>query len=115
MALNEKELAVIKNVAKSTNAILQQIPVEKVDEVQDLFVAELAALKDSPKPTIVETIQLGLDAIDSGAQLAPETKQGNNFRVAMATIKAIFSILIGQGGGLIQLLSLVGKGKKALK
>lgn len=115
MALNEKELAVIKNVAKSTNAILQQIPVEKVDEVQDTFVAELAALKDSPKPTIVETIELGLNAIDAGAQIAPDTKQGNNFRIAIATIKSIFSILSGQGGGLIQLLSLVGKGKKALK
>jgi len=115
MALNEKELAVVKSVAKSTNAILQQIPVEKVDEVQDAFVAELSALKDGPKPTIVETIQLGLDSLDAGAQIAPDNKQGNNFRTAMTVIKSIFSILVGQGGGLIQLFSLIGKGKKALK
>ena len=115
MRLNEKEFAVIRSVAKSTNAILQQIPVEKVGEVQDVFLAELSALKDAEKPTIVETIQLGLDAIDAGAHIDPDTKQGNNFRVAMTVFKSIFSILIGQGGGLIQLFSLIGKGKKALK
>lgn len=115
MSLNEKELNVIKSVAASTNAILQQIPVEKVDEVQDAFIQALSDLKDAPKPTIVETIKLGLDAIDAGAQIAPDNKQGNNFRSAMAVIKGIFSIISGQGGGIFQLFSLVGKGKKALK
>ena len=115
MALTEKELKVIESVALSTNAILQQIPVEKVDEVQDAFIAKLSALKDTPKPTIVETIGFGLDSLDAGAQLAPDNKQGNNFRTATSVIKAIFALLAGQGGGLIQLFTLIGKGKKALK
>jgi len=115
MALTEKELNVIDSVALSTNAILQQIPVEKVDEVQDAFIAKLSSLKDAPKPSIVETIGFGLDSLDAGAQLAPVNKQGNNFRTATSVIKAIFALLAGQGGGLIQLFSLIGKGKKALK
>lgn len=115
MALTEKEVALVKNVALSTNAILQQIPVEKVDEVQDLLVSELNALKDGPKPTIVETIQYGLNALEAGAAIAPGNKHGNNFRTAMGVIQAIFSLLAGKGGGLIQLFTLIGKGKKALK
>lgn len=115
MALTSKEVDVIKAVAVSTNAILQQIPVEKVDEVQDLFIAELSALKDAPKPNIVDTIGYGLNAIEAGANLAPANKQGDNFRAAIGVIKGIFAILTGNGGGLIQLFSLIGKGKKALK
>lgn len=115
MALTEKELKVIDSVALSTNAILAQIPVEKVEEVQTAFVSKLTSLKGQPKPSVVDTIGLGLDAIDAGAQIAPATKQGDNFRTAMAVIKSIFSLLAGQGGGLLQLFSLIGKGKKALK
>jgi len=115
MALTDKELNVIKTVALSTNAVLQQIPVEKVDEVEEAFIAELVSLKTSPKPSIVETIGFGLDALDAGAQLAPATPQGDKFRTATTVIKAIFSILAGQGGGLFQLFSLIGQGKKALK
>lgn len=115
MALTTQEKELIANVAKSTNAILAQIPVDKVEEVQTELITQLASLKNQPKPTIVETIQFGLDALDSGAKIAPATKQGDNFRTATTVIKAIFSILAGQGGGLIQLFSLIGKGKKALK
>lgn len=115
MALTTLEKELIDNVALSTNAILAQIPAEKVGEVQEQLIAKLAELKNAPKPTIVETIQYGLDALDSGAKIAPNNKQGNNFRTAMVVIKAIYSILAGQGGGIIQLFSLIGKGKKALK
>ena len=115
MALTQKELELVDAVAVSTSAILAQIPVEKVDEVQTELISKLAELKGQPKPSIVDTISFGLDAIDKGAALAPANKQGDNFRTAMTVIKAIFSILIGQGGGLIQLFSLIGKGKKALK
>lgn len=115
MALTNLEKELIDNVAKSTNAILAQIPVEKVEEVQTQLISKLAELKEQPKPSIVDTIQFGLDALDSGAKIAPANKQGDNFRTATTVIKAIFSILVGQGGGLIQLFSLIGKGKKALK
>jgi len=115
MALTTDEAALVDAVALSTNAILQQVPVDKVDEVQQEFVTKLASLKGQAKPSIVDTIGLGLDALDKGAALAPATKQGDNFRVATSVIKSIFSLLAGQGGGLIQLFSLIGKGKKALK
>lgn len=115
MALTKQEIELIDAVATSTNAILAQIPVEKVDEIQTELVTKLAELKGQPKPTIVETIGFGLDALDKGAQLAPSTPQGDKFRTATSVIKAIFSLLAGQGGGLIRLFSLIGKGKKALK
>lgn len=115
MALTVKEKELIDAVAISTNAILAQIPVEKVDEVQTALITKLSELKGQAKPTIVETIGFGLDALDKGAAIAPATKQGDNFRTAMTVIKSIFSILAGQGGGLLQLFSLIGKGKKALK
>lgn len=115
MALTVQELELIDNVAISTNAILAQIPVEKVDEVQTEFISKLNSLKGQEKPSIVDTIQFGLDALDSGAKIAPATKQGDNFRTATTVIKAIFSIIAGQGGGILQLFSLIGKGKKALK
>ena len=115
MALTQQELELVDAVALSTNAILAQIPIGKVDEVQTELVSKLASLKGQPKPTIVDTIGFGLDALDKGAAIAPATTQGDKFRTATTVIKAIFSILAGQGGGLLQLFSLIGKGKKALK
>lgn len=115
MALSAQELELIDNVALSTNAILAQIPIDKVEESQEAFVAKLNSLKGTPKPSIVETIGFGLDALDSGAKIAPSNKQGDNFRVATSVIKSIFSLLAGQGGGFLQLFSLIGKGKRALK
>ena len=115
MALTTQELELIDAVAVSTNAILAQIPVVKVDEVQTELVSKLASLKGQPAPSIVETIGFGLDALDKGAAIAPATVQGDKFRTATSVIKAIFSLLAGQGGGLLQLFSLIGKGKKALK
>jgi hypothetical protein len=115
MALTKQEVELIDAVATSTNAILAQIPVEKVDEVQTELINKLAELKGQPKPSIVDTIGFGLDALDKGAAIAPANKQGDNFRTATSVIKAIFALLAGQGGGLIQLFSLIGKGKKALK
>lgn len=115
MALTTQEVELIDAVAVSTNAILSQIPVDKVDEVQTELVAKLASLKGQTKPTIVETIGFGLDTLDKGAALAPATAQGDKFRTAVSVIKSIFALLAGQGGGLIQLFSLIGKGKKALK
>lgn len=115
MALTTQEVELIDAVAVSTSAILAQIPVDKVDEVQTELITKIASLKGQVKPSIVETIGFGLDALDKGAQIAPATKQGNNFRTAMTVIKGIFSVLAGQGGGLFQIFSLIGKGKKALK
>jgi len=115
MALTTQEIELIDAVAVSTSAILAQIPVDKVDEVQTQLLSKLDELRGQPKPSIVDTIGFGLDALDKGAQLAPANKQGTNFRTAMTVIKSIFSILIGKGGGLFQLFSLIGKGKKALK
>lgn len=115
MALTQQELELVDAVALSTNAILSQIPIGKVDEVETELVSKLSSLKGQPKPSIVDTIGLGLDALDKGAAIAPSTTQGDKFRAATTVIKAIFSILAGQGGGLLQLFSLIGKGKKALK